>query len=114
VINDAPDQNDYVDKLHLKFDVESIVRCAGICRTTVEHWFRYDCDGYSFLNHELWQGEETLNIIYYYTDRGKTYFPLKLQTTKNSQKTKRICKNCGKLNKNSIVKYEPLMVRLWE
>ena len=52
--------------------------------------------------------------LYYYTDRGKTYFPLKLQTTKNSQKTKRICKNCGKLNKNSIVKYEPLMVRLWE
>jgi len=68
-----PPQKEFVDKLRANFTIEELVEKTGLPRTTVEHWFRYDEEGFSYPSKEDWEkvGEkgrqifpELLEVVY--------------------------------------------------
>ncbi len=66
---DLQPQKDFVNKLRENFNVEDLVS-KGLKRTTVEHWFRYDENGFSYPTKEEWENvgtdmfPELLNVRY--------------------------------------------------
>ena len=67
-----PPQKEFVDKLRESFTVDEIVQ-HGIKRTKVEHWFRYDDNGFAYPDVEDWKKVNTklfpeLLQVYFVTD----------------------------------------------
>ena len=49
-----PSQKEFVDKLRENFDIDDIIERTELEKTKVEHWFRYDKDGFSYPSKEDW------------------------------------------------------------
>lgn len=134
-----PSQNKFVDTLRKNFTINQIVNKTKLSRTLVEHWFRYDNEGFAYPSKEDWAKLETdlfpeLLKVQYVTDEIKSNVKGKNKRTVWTITTKAfseahfavyppdlieipikagcpeyICKKCGKYRKKIYKKGERII-----
>lgn len=74
---DLPKQKEFVDKIRVNFAIDELVKKTKLPRTHIEHWFRYDDNGFAYPSKEDWEKVKTdlfpeLLEVYYEPDDIKS------------------------------------------